>query len=92
MKANYFYNKNFTLKYRRLELWMRKNDYSHAELAAVLHISTEELYHKLWQREYFAPEQINRLIVLLTAREAIEVIFFPTMKEKIRVYKRVFEV
>lgn len=90
MKAK-IQNTKFTLKYRRLELWMRENDLSHSELASALHIPTNVLYKKLWKREYFSPEQIKNLVDLLTAREAIEVLFFPTMKEKVLIYKQVFE-
>lgn len=85
-------NQKYALKFECLENWMYRNDYSFKELAGMIHIPVTELYRKLWERESFEEEQINRLIDLLTAREAIEVIFFPTMAEKIRIYKLVFEV
>lgn len=85
-------NRKFALKYECLEDWMYRNDYSFKELAGMIHIPVTELYRKLWERESFEEEQINRLVDLLTAREAIEVIYFPTMEEKIKVYKLVFEV
>lgn len=84
--------KAYALKYRKLENWLNRNGYTHAEFAAILHISVEELYRKLWQRRYFNKDEIKKLINLLTAKEAVKVIFFPSMAEKIMVYRLVFKV
>ena len=45
---------------------------------------------KLNNRELFSEEQIGNLVYLLGAEEAIEVIYFPTLDEKERVYEKTF--
>lgn len=85
-------NKAYTLKCHNLEIWLTQNGYTHAELASVLHIPVEVLYRKLWNRRYFSKRQIYRLVILLTAKEAVKVIYFPTTAERALAYQLVFEV
>ena len=49
-----------------------------------------EMKDKLNNRELFSEEQIGNLVYLLGAEEAIEVIYFPTLEEKERVYEKTF--
>lgn len=84
--------KSYSLKCRNLEIWLVKNGYTHAELASILRIPVEMLYRKLWEHKSFSKKQIYRLVILLTAKEAVKVIYFPTIAERALAYQLVFEV
>lgn len=82
--------KSYSVKYRKLEKWMSRNGYTHAEVAGILHIPLNEFYRKLWVHEPFEEEYIRRLITLLSAFEAINIIFFKSEKKRNFVYGQVF--
>lgn len=82
--------KRYSLKYRRLEKWMSKNGYTHSEVAGILRIPLDEFYRKLWEHEPFEEEYIRRLITLISAREAIHILYFTSDKKREFAYGQVF--
>lgn len=67
------------------------HDYTQREIAKKLHMPTKKFKRKLAQKEVFNVEQICRLVYLMGAWNAFHVIYFPTYKERSRVYNETFE-
>ena len=82
--------KRYALKKRALKRWIYSHGYTHREIAKKLHMTTKKFKRKLSQKEVFNVEQICRLVYLMGARDAFYVIYFPTFKERCRVYNEAF--
>lgn len=80
----------YSLKKNRLKRWIYEHNHTQPYVARKLSISVQEMKDKLNKHELFSEEQIRNLVYLLGAEEAIEVIYFPTLKEKERVYEKTF--
>lgn len=56
-------------------LWYE--DISLDELAEVLHLTSEELFHKIFREEEFTPEEIHQIVVILgLTKEEENMIFY----------------
>ena len=82
--------RRYALKKRVLKRWIYSHGYTQREVAKKLHMTTEKFKRKLSRKETFNMEQICRLVYLMGAREAFYVIYFPTYKERCRVYYEAF--
>jgi hypothetical protein len=80
----------YSLKKNRLKRWIYEHKFTQPYVAKKLDISVREMQDKLNKHELFSEEQIRNLVYLLGAEEAIEVIYFPTVEEKRRVYEKTF--
>lgn len=80
----------YSLKKNRLKRWIYEHNHTQPYVAKKLNISVQEMQDKLNKHELFSEEQIRNLVYLLGAEEAIEVIYFPTLEEKNRVYEKTF--
>ena len=82
--------RRYALKKRALKRWIYLHGYTQREIAKKLHMSTKKFKRKLAQKKVFNVEQICRLVYLMGAWNAFHVIYFPTFKERSRVYNEVF--
>ena len=82
--------RRYALKKRALKRWIYLHGYTQREIAKKLHMSTKKFKRKLAQKKVFNVEQICRLVYLMGAWTAFHVIYFPTFKERSRVYNEVF--
>lgn len=78
---------SYSLKPYRLEQWMKRNGYTHSEMASALKLPVAEFYGKLCDRAAFTEAQIYRLITLLGPKAAMRVIYFPTPAEQWKLYR-----
>ena len=78
---------SYSLKPYRLEQWMKRNGYTHSEMASALKLPVAEFYRKLCVREQFGEEEIYRLVTLLGPKAAMRVIYFPTSEEQWKLYR-----
>lgn len=82
--------KSYSLKNTRLRRWIYKNHRTLSYVARLMRISKSEMKRKLREHEPFNINQIRALVFLVKARNAIDIIYFPTIKEKKEVIKKVF--
>ncbi len=82
--------KSYTLKKRALKYWLFRHRLTVKEFSEKLQLGEKELNTRLEFWEYFSCEEIERLVYLMGAREAFYVIYFPTYKERCRVYYETF--
>lgn len=80
----------YSLKKRQLKDWIYDNGKTQPYIAKRLGITKEELQRKLNTHEPFSEKQIRTLVRLVGAESAIEIIYFPTLKEKRRVWRKTF--
>ena len=80
----------YSLKKRKLKDWIYDNGRTQPYVARKLGITKTELQRKLNEREPFNEQQIRSLVRLVEAEAAIEIIYFPTLKEKRRVWRKTF--
>lgn len=78
----------YSLKKRQLKDWIYDHGKTQPYVAKRLGITKEELQRKLNGHEPFSEKQIRSLVYLVGADAAIEIIYFPTLKEKRKVMKR----
>ena len=81
----------YSLKYSSLKkcLWQKGiNDINILSRKLRMHVSI--LKRKLRKRELFNKEQISRLVYFIGAENAFEIIYFPTISMKRKVYCEVF--
>lgn len=83
-------SKGYSLKKRKLKDWIYDNGKTQPYIARKLGITKEELQRKLNEHELFNEEQIRSLVRLVEAEAAIDIIYFPTLKEKRRVWRKTF--
>lgn len=82
--------RRYALKKRALKRWIYSHGYTQREVAKKLHMTTEKFKRKLSRKEVFNVEQICCLVYLMGAWDAFHVIYFPTFKERSRVYYETF--
>ncbi|WP_251546369.1 hypothetical protein [Pumilibacter intestinalis] len=82
--------KGYSLKKRKLKDWIYDNGKTQPYVARKLGITKTELQRKLNEHELFDEEQIRSLVYLVGAEAAIEIIYFPTIKEKYKVWQKTF--
>lgn len=82
--------KGYSLKSRRLRRWIYQHKRTMPYVARKMGIGKKELKRKLHGKELFNKEQIRGLVYLVGAKEAIEIIYFPTIQEKAEVKQKVF--
>ena len=93
LTINIYCNKpdGYSLKYRLLKKCLREQEVNDLNvLAKKLRVRVSILKHKLKHNELFNKEQISRLVYFLGAENAFEIIYFPTIYIKRRVYWEVF--
>lgn len=82
--------KGYSLKDRKLRRWIYLHHRSLPYVARKMGLSKEELKRKLKAKEWFNKEQICTLIYLVGAKDAVEIIYFPSVLEKREVKRQVF--
>ena len=80
----------YSLKKRQLKDWIYDNGKTQPYVAKRLGITKEELQRKLNEHEPFDKQQIRSLVYLVGAETAIDIIYFPTLKEKRKVWRKTF--
>ncbi len=80
-----------SLKSRALKQWLRRRGMTQREIAQVLELPKQEFRQKLYKHSKFDMRQTTKLIRLMGAMAAIEVIWFPTIEVKRRIKKYVME-
>jgi len=80
----------YSLKKYLLKKWIYANRLTQPYVAWKMHLSTYEFKRRLREREKFNREEITALVRLMDAEDAFEVIYFPTMKIRRRVWHEVF--
>ncbi len=82
--------KGFSLKKGKLKKWIYEHDYTQSYIALKLSLTAAEFKRKLRAKELFDREQIEALIKLMGANEAYRVIYFPSARERRKIYNRIF--
>lgn len=82
--------KGYSLKKAKLKKWIYQNHYTQPYIAKKLNLSVEEFKEKLTTHALFSKDQITTLIYLMGAYEAFQIIYFPTIEERKKVYQEVF--
>lgn len=80
-----------TLKSRKLKYWIKKKCLTQSFVASELNLSKRQFRNRLYRRKTFNKQQIIALVNLFGARVALQVIWFPSLEEKERVRKCVWE-
>lgn len=80
----------YSLKKRELKDWIYDHGKTQPYIAKRLGITKEELQRKLNEHELFDEQQIRSLVYLVGAETAIDIIYFPTLKEKRKVWRKTF--
>lgn len=81
----------YSLKKRKLQQWIYRNHLTQPYFARRLGVEPEEFKAMIKSKELFNREQITKLVRFMGARAAFNVIYFPTIKQRRKVYKIVFE-
>lgn len=84
-------NNGYGLKKRCLLRWVYSHGLTQPYVAKRLGLSAEEFKRKLREREKFNEYQMSRLVRLMKARAAFHVIYFPSMRMRRRIYRKVFQ-
>lgn len=85
------YKDGISLKSRALKNWIQRRGFSQTLVAELLCMSKRKFRSKLFWRKKFNQNEIADLIRLMGARAAIKVFWFPTLQEKRRIEKYVWE-
>lgn len=80
-----------SIKRRALKILLMRRGITQREMAQVLGLTKQEFRQMLYKHVKFDMRQTTKLIRLMGARAAIEVIWFPTIEEKIKIRKYVTE-
>lgn len=80
-----------TLNSRKLKYWIKQMGLTQSYVAHELSMSKRHFRSKLYWQKAFNQKEITQLVKLLGARIAMKVIWFPTLKEKERVRRCVWE-
>ena len=75
--------KSMTLKSKTLRQVLKQKGYTQAFAAQELGMSRAEFVRKLYRRQRFTQREIEALVHLIGARSAIEVIWFPSLRDKV---------
>lgn len=80
----------YELKKYLLKKWIYDNDHTQPYVAKALGLSPDEFKRKLREREKFNKEQITRLVYLMEAEAAFNVLVFPTNRQRRKIWWEVF--
>jgi len=80
-----------SLKSRALKRWLKRRGLGQAVIAELFGIKKREYRWRLYKHKKFPAEAIRSLILFMGARAAINVLWFPTLKEKQRVKRAITE-
>ena len=81
-----------SIKSQALKSWLRRRGITQSEMAKVLELPKQEFRRRLYKHCRFDQRRMTKLIRFMGARAAIEVIWFPTIQEKIKIknkYKKI---
>lgn len=87
---NYSSITGLSLKKRALKRWIYEHNFTQPYVAKRLQMSADEFKSMLTDRELFSQGQIRDLIYLMGAEAAFNVLYFPSLEEKRRVYREAF--
>ncbi len=82
--------KGYGLKKKLLKRWIYKNDLTQPYVARKMNMPVEEFKQTLKDRGTFNAEQLKALVRLMGAWEAFKVLYFPSKRQRRRVYREVF--
>lgn len=85
------YSRGLSLKSRVFKAVLKKNGITQREMAELIGMKKRTMRRKLYRREKFTQKEIEHIVYALGARAAIEVIWFPTIEEKLRIKKYIWE-
>ena len=74
-----------SIKSQALKSWLRRRGITQSEMAKVLELPKQEFRRRLYKHCRFDQRRMTKLIHFMGARAAIEVIWFPTIQEKIKI-------
>lgn len=80
----------YSLKKKKLKKWIYQNKLTQSIVAKRINITKQELKEKLKNKALFNKKQIKKLIYMMGARKAFEIIYFPTKEERRIVFNKVF--
>ena len=80
----------YSLKKGQLKRWIYEHGYTQPQVARIMGIKKRVLQKKLRKHELFNKEQIKKFVFLVGAEAAMEIIYFPTIKEKNIVWRKTF--
>lgn len=86
-----YYLVGLALKSRTLKRYLKKKKITQRTFAKVLGLTRFELRIRLYKRQKFNYSEITSLVNFLGAKVAIQIVWFPTIEEKRRVKKCVYE-
>ncbi len=87
---NQIFAEGYSLKKTRLKQWIYANNQTQPSVARVLELTADEFKRKLREHEKFDREQLKKLINLLGAENAFNVIYFPSKRFRKKVRWEVF--
>ena len=76
------YSAGLSLNRRALQGWLKQKNMPMGRLAKLLKIPARKLRWKLYKHKTFDRKEITTLIYLIGARQAIRVLWFPTIEEE----------
>ena len=79
------YSSGLSLNRRALQGWLKQKNMRMGRLAKLLKIPPRRLRWKLYKHRTFGKKEITTLIYLIGARQALRVLWFPTIEEKRRI-------
>lgn len=80
----------YSLKKYRLKCWIYDNEYTQPFVARTMGIDPIEFKRMLREREKFSREQLWKLIKLMGAEEAFNVLYFPSKRRRRKIWWEVF--
>ncbi len=83
--------RGISLKSRALKRWLKRRGIGQAVIAKIFGMKNRVFRRRLYKRKKFPAEAIKSLILFMGARAAINVLWFPTLKEKQRVKRAITE-
>lgn len=73
-----------------LKKWIYENDHTQPYVAKQLGLTPDEFKRKLREREKFNKEQISRLVYLMEAEAAFNVLVFPSSRKRKKMWWELF--
>ena len=84
-----YYQNGLSLKSRTLRLCLKRRGVSQKQISEVIGIPKQIFRWRLYHKQKFTREEITRLVYFIGARAALNVLWFPTVAEKLRVSQSV---
>jgi predicted XRE-type DNA-binding protein len=80
----------YVLKKKALKTWIYTHGHTQAEIAHKLGLSAAKFKEMLRERIPFKAYQIRRLVYMMGAQNAFQIIYFPTYQMRCKVWQDVF--